>query len=263
MISSARSSRPRGRHHEGPPVPVARRPDREPRRPSTGAVRTEPRRRRPHRSCSRKPHGDVQTVQGGPAHAGQIGARQSCESLGGLPRRPDGHEQPSHGATVGAAGTLDVSECPDQVDSRAGTTCSTAVLRSFPALGNDASAAVTSFDSQRGTQRHQGPIPNRPSTPTGPTWCVATFAARGIGDERVLEAMGAVPPAEGVSSRPASSRSSAYADRALPLGFRPDGVTAVRRGGHAGGAAAGTDRQGPRGRVRARGTPRRWRLGWW
>ena len=42
------------------------------------------------------------------------------------------------------------------------------------------------------------------------------LAARGIGDERVLEAMGAVPREEFV---PAGQRRSAYADRALPLGF--------------------------------------------
>ena len=42
------------------------------------------------------------------------------------------------------------------------------------------------------------------------------LAARGIGDGRVLEAMGAVPREEFV---PAAQRRSAYADRALPLGF--------------------------------------------
>lgn len=42
------------------------------------------------------------------------------------------------------------------------------------------------------------------------------LAARGIRDGRVLEAMGAVPREEFV---PAGQRRSAYADRALPLGF--------------------------------------------
>lgn len=42
------------------------------------------------------------------------------------------------------------------------------------------------------------------------------LAARGIRDERLLEAMGAVPREEFV---PSGQRRSAYADRALPLGF--------------------------------------------
>jgi protein-L-isoaspartate(D-aspartate) O-methyltransferase len=42
------------------------------------------------------------------------------------------------------------------------------------------------------------------------------LAARGIGDPRVLEAMGAVPRETFV---PSAQRRSAYADRALPLGF--------------------------------------------